>query len=281
MSEQREVQDPFSRLPLEIIYAIFRFLPGLDLVSLLNASWPALCATRHNSFWKRFLAQDMPWLTELWPLLGDGSGQRAQDLDYKTLFLWLNAVTLPRYGLDGPLLPLANRRRIWGTCEEFAQHYFRSLHTAPLDEPTDGLLEGMVCRHMAVVSPEWPQDNSMPAQTTLFTYSMSELDHWPVDFEAYWGEDGRLVGLCAVVGKQKRVFGLDGAGRPDLKRDIARIPAGERVQQVALSVAAADPNRNTTALSGIVRIEVSSSLCTRRLPLAPPRSSLTISNLPR
>jgi hypothetical protein len=57
----------------------------------------------------------MPWLNLLWPLLG-GEEQQSVEPDYKRLYLWLDRVTTPNYGMDGPFLSLANRRRIRGVC---------------------------------------------------------------------------------------------------------------------------------------------------------------------
>ncbi|KAL2126292.1 hypothetical protein VTI74DRAFT_1232 [Chaetomium olivicolor] len=254
------VRDSFSRLPLEILLYIFRFLSGHDLLALLKASWPAFCAARSNTFWKRFLKQDMPWLTELWPLLEDEERQGGRELSYKALYLWLDKVTFPSYGIDGPFLPLANRRRIWGVCEQLARHYFRHLYARPLDEPDRSMVEGIFCRHIAIVSNNQPQYDPSAVRTTLFAYSMDELDNWPVDLEAYWGEDRRLVGLCAIVGKHRRVFGLDGTRKPHITKTAMRIPAGDRIAQLGLSVAAADPNEGPTASPGIVCIEVRTSV---------------------
>ncbi|KAK4102319.1 hypothetical protein N658DRAFT_506506 [Parathielavia hyrcaniae] len=126
------LQDPFSRLPNELLMTIARLLSGHDLLALLKASWPALAATRSNGFWKWHLTHEMPWLNSLRPLLDGQEPEEKVTLDYKKLYLWLDKVTAPKYGVDGPFLSLANRRRIWGVCEQLAALYFghRDVHAA-------------------------------------------------------------------------------------------------------------------------------------------------------
>ncbi|SPQ26221.1 9561db44-f022-46d9-829f-60848b735ce3 [Thermothielavioides terrestris] len=257
---QPQVRDPFSRLPVEILQYIFRFLPGHDLLAVLKASWIAFLATRSNQFWKRFLKQDMPWLTELWPLLEDYTQGGDHELNYRAQYLWLDHATLPRYGLDGPFLALANRRRIWGVCEQLALPYFRHLHAKPLGEPDSRMVEATFCRHMAIESDNKPGCDPSASRKTFFAHSVDELDSWPMNLEFFWGKNHRLVGLCAIICKQRRVFGLDGEVNPDVTKSALRITAGLRITEIQLFIETADPNKSPTASPGIVSLKVITSV---------------------
>ncbi|KAK4236390.1 hypothetical protein C8A03DRAFT_16969 [Achaetomium macrosporum] len=248
------VQDPFSSLPPEVLHNIFRFLPGNNLLELLEASWAAFSATRRNAFWKWFLKHDLPWVVELWPLLGEGLHH--PELDYKAVYMWLNQATTPRYGMGGPFMVLANRRRIWGACEQLAPHYYRHLQMRTLDAPEPGILQAAVCRHMVSVSDGAVPDASCSLQKTLFFYSQEEVGNRPAIYEAYWAESGYLIGLGAVVGKQRRIFGRDGAKVLNSTKTAIRLESGDRITEMELLIATADPNSGVTALPKVVSLEL-------------------------
>ncbi|KAE8155114.1 hypothetical protein BDV25DRAFT_146590 [Aspergillus avenaceus] len=124
----RRPTDPFGQLPLEIAQHICMFLPGDSLKALAQASLSVQVITQDNSFWKRFLQWDMPWFWEL-PAV-----QEQKDVNYKSLYLWLNQMTAPRYGMDDlALMGVANRRRIWGACEQLVSRYSKGLEKAPVE----------------------------------------------------------------------------------------------------------------------------------------------------
>jgi hypothetical protein len=256
ITREPQVQDPFSCLPSEILLNILRFLSGDALLALLKASWPAFCATRRNAFWKWFLKHDMPWLAELEPLLDEQ--REGPELSYKALYMRLDKIMAPRYGMEGPFLSIANRRRIWGVCEQLAAYYVRRLHEISFDKPDPSVLERAICRHMALISNDTPPPSgSWALQKSLFVYSTDDIKHRATIFEAYWGEGGRLVGFCAVVGRQKqRVFGLNGAELPHLTKTATRIPADDRITAIELEIATADPNQATTSPPAVVCILV-------------------------
>ncbi|KAK4157424.1 hypothetical protein C8A00DRAFT_11764 [Chaetomidium leptoderma] len=249
-----QVRDPFSRLPPELLINIFRLLPGHTLLALLKASWPAFCATRRNGFWRWFLKHDMPWLTELWPLLDEQ--QQGPEPSYKALYLWLNDITISKYGMNGPFMSLANRRRIWGVCEQLASGYFRQLPSMPLAEPHGGMLKGAICHRMALLAEKQQPDSSWTLHEARFLYSEDEILNKPVILEAYWGESGDLVGLCALLGHQRRTFGLNGAGMSHVTRSAVRIKGNGQIRGFELSVATGDPNRGATTSPRVIAIRV-------------------------
>ncbi|KAL4929760.1 uncharacterized protein BDV17DRAFT_260921 [Aspergillus undulatus] len=135
----REARNPFSILPPELIYQICSFLPGDSLKSLIQASPFIYLLTRDDHFWRRFIETDMPWLWEAEALTksksktgpdsrsdsdSDFDSDSSLDLDHKQVYIWLDAITKPKYGLeDTNLMGAANRRRIWGACEELKRGY--------------------------------------------------------------------------------------------------------------------------------------------------------------
>jgi hypothetical protein len=259
ITREPRTQDPFSSLPPEVLHNIIRFLPGSDLLEFLKASWPAFSATRRNAFWKWFLKHDMPWLVELWPLLGEEPEPQRPELDYKAVHMWLNEVTTPRFGMDGAFMALANRRRIWGVCEQLAPHYHRHLQTRTLHlaAPEPGVIQAAGCRHMISLSDEpVPDAGSRSVEKTLFFCSQEDLSNRPAIYEAHWAESGFLIGLGAIVGKQRRIFGRDGASVPNGKTTAIRVESGDRITEMELRVATADPNNGAAALGRVISIEL-------------------------
>ncbi|KAK4244201.1 hypothetical protein C7999DRAFT_44091 [Corynascus novoguineensis] len=214
-SRNPQIQEPFTRLPSEILHRIFLFLSGDDVLNTLKASWSAF----------------MPWMTALLPVLDERQHPgRDFELSYKTVYMWLNKITTPCYGSDGPFLSLANRRRIWGH---------------PLAEPDRSITEHTICRHMVLISNDQPSlDDPWPLKTTL-----------PVILEAYWRDSRHLVGFSAVVGNQKRTFGLDCAGLPHVEKKSVLI-RGTEIYQLLFFLDQADPNTPATTPPGIAGLDV-------------------------
>ncbi|EHK21996.1 uncharacterized protein TRIVIDRAFT_136964, partial [Trichoderma virens Gv29-8] len=121
--EQQRISDPFHVLSNELVWQIARYLPAEAILALSTASWPVFNAARDNGFWKAFIYNDMPWAAiELQHIIND---TQSQELDYKALYLWFEWMTVPQYGVGTPWMGLANRRRIWGACQELADLYRR------------------------------------------------------------------------------------------------------------------------------------------------------------
>ncbi|GAB1317217.1 hypothetical protein MFIFM68171_07427 [Madurella fahalii] len=115
--------DPFGRLPYDMIYRISHFLDDKSLLSLCSASWVVHCALRGNDrFWRhRIRRVSMPWLEEVVPLLRDD--ELMKGVDVKGLLCALDGLTQLRAGMTGPMMGVANRRRIWGVCRIIAKTY--------------------------------------------------------------------------------------------------------------------------------------------------------------
>jgi hypothetical protein len=98
-------------------------LPTADIYSLTSASHHVYTQTRTPSFWKSLLKQRIIdiWFTELEAVYTTLFS--TADLDFKKLFLWLDAATKPGYGMHGPFVRIANRRRIMHAVEELVPEY--------------------------------------------------------------------------------------------------------------------------------------------------------------
>jgi hypothetical protein len=221
---------------------------------MLQASPAALSASRHNPLWEGFIKRDMLWAWELW-LLGK---EELEGLEYKAVYMWLNKATVPRHGMGGPFLALANRRRIWDACEQLASHYHRRLQMRTLEAPEPAILQSAVCRHRLWLTDEQVPDDFHSLQRTLFFYSQEEPKHKPVIYETYWENDGSLIGLGVVVDKQKRIFGRDGADSYyGTKKSTIRLESGSRTTELGLLVATTDLNSGgVTTLPKITAVGV-------------------------
>lgn len=112
--------DPFSKLPYDILYMIFPFLDRVSTFALMRASWHIFDFTRDGAFWKQMIRLDiLPWLWELGSILTDD----LPALDSKALYFWLENNMKGEFGMEGPYMAIANRRRIWSVCGEIADEY--------------------------------------------------------------------------------------------------------------------------------------------------------------
>ncbi|OJD15883.1 hypothetical protein AJ78_03901 [Emergomyces pasteurianus Ep9510] len=199
--------DPFSNLPYDILHYILQFLPGDSTRAFMAASWSVYNATRHPALWKRLIYWGMPWFWELHKLVEEHS----TDLDYKNLYLWLDKATRPSYGMNGPFLGIANRRRIWGACTQLAERYFSSFHKPdnpdePADEDFNSVLQELQIMQLPIV--KYPQPNSeVRTISKQLLYTLDEFDSRSATLETFWTSGGSLMGLTVIFGTSRRVFG--------------------------------------------------------------------------
>jgi hypothetical protein len=115
--------DPFIALPYDILHILVTALPTTDIYSLASASHYVYAQTRTTSFWKAMLKQRIidVWFPELEDI--HTALFSSATLDFKKLFLWLDAVTKPEFGMHGPFVHIANRRRIMHAVQELLPEY--------------------------------------------------------------------------------------------------------------------------------------------------------------
>ncbi|KAJ5998541.1 hypothetical protein N7451_006351 [Penicillium sp. IBT 35674x] len=118
-------KDVFNRLPLELRYDVFKLLPAGSILALKAASWVMHTTTLPREFWRHRLRSEMPWLWEI----HDIDVFESQELENKASKLLLDIPVKSQYTSknDDYILGLANRRRIWGVCEQIRSRYFEKL----------------------------------------------------------------------------------------------------------------------------------------------------------
>jgi hypothetical protein len=126
----RVQNDPFCKLPVELIHHVAGYMKGRDLIGLRQVSRFARQATRSSSFWKRMLLREQAWLwdtpfsIECWE--SPGKAPSTQQLaDWEKLYIVMEKSTARCFGTKGAMMALANRRRIWKVCEEIAKVYWK------------------------------------------------------------------------------------------------------------------------------------------------------------
>lgn len=118
-------KDVFNSLPPELRHEVFKLLPAGSILALKAASWAMHTTTLPREFWKHRLRSEMPWLWEIHDL----DVFESQELEDKASKLLLDIQVKSQYTSknDDYILGLANRRRIWGVCEQIQSLYFRNL----------------------------------------------------------------------------------------------------------------------------------------------------------
>ncbi|KAI3391427.1 hypothetical protein diail_7378 [Diaporthe ilicicola] len=117
-------KDLFAKTSYDIIHRICIFASDADLANLGRASWPVhLLLRNNNQFWRQRLWSSLPWFFELQELL-EQDDTLLQTNDGQRVFQWAERVTRPEKWLTGPLMSVANRRRIWSVCEQLGEIYW-------------------------------------------------------------------------------------------------------------------------------------------------------------
>lgn len=132
-TSSRVQNDPFCKLPTELIHHMINYMEGHDIISLRQCSRCVRQTTRSPTFWKSLLLREQPWLwdtpfsTDLWEpsLSSDNTDTSARvPTDWENLYVALEKSTAKCFGTKGKYLGLANRRRIWKVCEKITNVYW-------------------------------------------------------------------------------------------------------------------------------------------------------------
>ncbi|KAJ5154645.1 uncharacterized protein N7500_010084 [Penicillium coprophilum] len=117
--------DIFDRLPVELRNWVFEFLPAGSIVALKAASLAMHSTTLSGECWKRRLRTELPWLWEI----HDIDIFQSQEVEERASKLLLNIEKKSLYTSesDDYIFGLANRRRIWGVCEQLRSRYLQKL----------------------------------------------------------------------------------------------------------------------------------------------------------
>jgi hypothetical protein len=118
-------EDIFDRLPHELRHDIFELLPAGSILALKAASWAMHITTLSHALWRDALRSEVPWLWEI----HDIDVFESQDSEYRASKLLLDIQKKSGYTSenDDYILGLANRRRIWGVCEQIRARYLEDI----------------------------------------------------------------------------------------------------------------------------------------------------------
>ncbi|PYH77020.1 hypothetical protein BO82DRAFT_395735 [Aspergillus uvarum CBS 121591] len=118
-------QDIFSRLPIELRHEIFIALPAGSILAVKAASAVMHAVPLTARLWRRKLECEVPWLWEL----ADYNVFQSQEAESRASELLLNIDQKSRYTSenDDYIFGLANRRRIWGVCQQIQSKYLELL----------------------------------------------------------------------------------------------------------------------------------------------------------
>ena len=105
-SSSTQVRDPFEALTSETITNVLLILPKTDLASL-RVSRIALDVSRTNTFWKRRIMVDMPWLFDL---PEEPESACSTETDWRQVYLDFRSWSTLNNGANIP--GLVSRRRI-------------------------------------------------------------------------------------------------------------------------------------------------------------------------
>lgn len=189
-------------------------LPSQSVVALCNASYPIHTSFRssNRSFWRAAIHSCMPWFWEIHILIKHGTVDD-ETTDYKGLFLWLEKNTEPRLGMEGPFLGVANRRRIWGVCEQYAPLYSSRValnrRERLLGGEAEEIWENSKNLGLPVVAQPRPVAG-LRTSTAQWVSSIIRDTHCGALLETVWDEKRSLVGLAMTIsGRQRQLFGKD------------------------------------------------------------------------
>lgn len=230
--EHKVQKDPLRALPYDILYIILEELPLEDIRSLMQSSWYVFSSTRNNAFWKQKLASlILPWFWEASFLLDDESFTNS--LNWKDVFLWLEKVTRPQFGISGPFMGIANRRRIWEACQPLIGQYAEKVHPEERPEPEESeanaILDSAKSLHTAIVT--YPVPETLHPVSSQFIRSWSEIKHRSSVLDTYWNSKNALIGVSITFsGTDERVFGST-EGR---RGDQLYIPEGEWIREITI-----------------------------------------------
>ena len=225
-------RDPLAVLPYDIIYGILEELCLDDMRSLMQSSWYVFNITRDSGFWKQKLRTLIfPWFREASIILGKYFD--SENLNWKNLFLWLENVTRPKFGMSGPFMGIANRRRIWEAFRPLVVQYKDIARPQAQIETTESERKAIFesSRSLYTAAVAYPVPPTARTVSTQFVHSWRETSHCSSVFDSYWNPNGALIGISITYsGARARVFGSTN-GRPG---SPLYIPAGDWIEELLI-----------------------------------------------
>lgn len=217
-----ETSTSFDRLPIEILADIACDLSIQDCLNFGLVTKSAHSLTHENRFWAQFVRRNMGWAWEVSDVLNDllHAGQ-----DLRSLCLWLDQISTPNGNQTTKYLQLINRRRIWGTCNRIVASYMKLADREASRDATSAFRDSCICLGLHQVSFIEPEGETKVFEQVWIT-NPCEMENRSATFDAFWNEDGALVGLQVSIGSSQRLLGMDQSLDSQLERTSARIQAG-------------------------------------------------------
>ncbi|SPO01668.1 uncharacterized protein DNG_04341 [Cephalotrichum gorgonifer] len=251
--------DPFAKLPMELLQAVSVYLPGKSVLALRQASFAVYSATQGSDFWKWYLPRDMPWFWELNKVMKE---VQTSDVNYKSLYLWLNASTAPKFGTRSPFMGIANRRRIWSICETIMKRYLRFMSSGERaakrgHHTSEEILEALRGENLSgdtfVVASPMSDDDTSAVSTHLIRW-WEDLEDLDMIFCTYWNSDRLLVGIGIEINGTFRLIGRRDTVAGD-RRSAVRIGANDWITGLILHITKFDP-LGASARAGVQGVSV-------------------------
>jgi hypothetical protein len=225
--------DALTVLPYDVLHGIFAQLSIKDTLSLLKASWHVFDSTRDPAFWKLMIRLHIiPFFWELDGLLKTTTFPNT--FDWRGAFQWLDEITKGTFGMEGPLMSIANRRRIWGVCQQIAPMYYEKLHKEIYPEPSEDEATAVISMAKSFHTPitMFPLPTEPRTIQAQFIRSWSEIKYRACDLDTYWTQQyGHLIGISVDFGSSQRVFG----STQGVKGQGLHIRAGDWIQEIKIS----------------------------------------------
>jgi len=154
----------------------------------------------------------MPWATEFHKLLSEDSGFLDGKNVWKIL-LWLDSVTVPGRSDHGPFAAVANRRRVWTTCQELLVEAELARKPSPHFDRTE------IRRHSRLLPARslTATHEVLGAPASFWLYSWDDIGSARKELETFWDAEGFLVGISMSFSGgeytgRRALLGVDDSG---------------------------------------------------------------------
>ncbi|KAL2687607.1 hypothetical protein Neosp_005168 [[Neocosmospora] mangrovei] len=214
--------DPFHHVPESLLRDILDLVDNESIFSLCKASLGIFELIRHNrNFWESRIHNHMPYFEEL----GETITTRRESLggqDLRKILLWAEEASKPRVGISGFSMAVANRRRIWGVCEQIAHRYHAECPEPDLEKSCE--MESIaVGNKMHFVG-----FNDKAVFDTQRSYWIRSWDEYNADrpwtIKTIWNSDWDMTGISVNFGDEEpRMFGKRGTeeGAWETSKEVA------------------------------------------------------------
>ncbi|RSM06096.1 hypothetical protein CDV31_009272 [Fusarium ambrosium] len=199
--------DPFRQIPESLLRDILDLVDNESVFNLCKASWGIFELIRHNrNFWENRIRKNTPYFEELGDVLeAECESLRAQDP--RKILLWAEEASEPRVGMSGFLMPVANRRRIWGVCEQIERLYDANIPEQGTACDMEDIAMGNKMHFVGY--------NGKAVVDTEQSYWIQSWDEYSQDrpwvLHTFWNSDWDMTGISVnFEDEEPRMFGRCG-----------------------------------------------------------------------